>query len=118
MPGIFKPAACELPLSIRTAVEGPYDDRASGEGRFRYAYRGTNPDHPDNVGLRELMRRRIPLIYFLGLVPGRYLVAWPLWTKRQSDSQQEDRHSPSHHLVSARTLDGGASDSQMDCRLA
>ena len=28
MQGIFKPRACELPLSIRTAVDGPYDDRA------------------------------------------------------------------------------------------
>ena len=43
MQGIFKPRICELPLSIRTAVDGPYDDRASGEGRFLYAYRGTNP---------------------------------------------------------------------------
>ena len=79
MPGIFKPRACELPLSIRTAVGGPYADRASGEGRFLYAYRGTNPAHPDNVGLRELMRRRIPLVYFLGLVEGRYLPAWPVF---------------------------------------
>ena len=82
MPGIFKPKACELPLSIRTAVEGPYDDRASGEGRFLYAYRGTNPAHTDNAGLRELMRRRVPLIYFLGLVPGRYLPAWPVFIIR------------------------------------
>ena len=79
MPGIFKPRACELPLSIRTAVDGPYADRASGGGRFLYAYRGTNPAHPDNVGLRELMRRRIPLVYFLGLVEGRYLPAWPVF---------------------------------------
>ena len=28
MPGIFKPRACELPLSIRTAVDGPYDEPA------------------------------------------------------------------------------------------
>lgn len=79
MPGIFRLRACELPLSIRTAVEGPYDDGTSGEGRFRYTYRRTNPDHPDNVGLRELWRRRIPLGYFLGLVPGRYLAAWPVF---------------------------------------
>ena len=79
MPGIFKPRACELPLSIRTAVDGPYDDRASGGGRFLYAYRGTDPNHPDNAGLRELMQQRIPLIYFFGLVPARYLPAWPVF---------------------------------------
>ena len=77
MQGIFKPRVCELPLSIRTAIDGPYDDRAGEEGRFLYAYRGTNPKHSDNVGLRELMRRRIPLVYFFGLLKGRYLAAWP-----------------------------------------
>ena len=79
MQGIFKPRICERPLSIRTAVDGPYDDRAGGEGRFLYAYRGTNPNHPDNAGLRELMRRRIPLVYFFGLLKGRYLAAWPVF---------------------------------------
>ena len=79
MQGIFKPRMCERPLSIRTAVDGPYDDRAGGEGRFLYASRGTNPNHPDNAGLRELMRRRIPLVYFFGLLKGRYLAAWPVF---------------------------------------
>ncbi len=79
MPGIFKPRACELPLSIRTAVDGPYDDRAGSDGRFLYAYRGTDPVHRDNVGLREAMIRRVPLVYFFGLLPGRYLAAWPVF---------------------------------------
>ena len=79
MQGIFKPRVCELPLSIRTAIDGPYDDRVGEEGRFLYAYRGTNPKHSDNVGLRELMRRRIPLVYFFGLLKGRYLAAWPVF---------------------------------------
>ena len=79
MQGIFKPRACVFPLSIRTAIDGPYDDRAVEEGRFLYAYRGTDPNHSDNVGLRELMRRRIPLVYFFGLLKGRYLAAWPVF---------------------------------------
>ena len=79
MPGIFKPRACELPLSIRTAVDGPYEDRAGSDGRFLYAYRGTDPDHRDNAGLREAMGRRVPLVYFFGLLPGRYLAAWPVF---------------------------------------
>jgi len=79
MQGIFKPRVCELPLSIRTAIDGPYDDRAGEEGRFFYAYRGTDPNHPENVGLRELRRRRIPLVYFFGLLKGRYLAAWPVF---------------------------------------
>ena len=80
MQGIFKPKVCELPLSIRTAVDGPYDDHQAGdEGRFLYEYRGTDPNHRDNAGLRELMRRRIPLVYFFGLLKGRYLAAWPVF---------------------------------------
>lgn len=78
MQGIFKPKACVLPLSIRTAVDGPYDDRASDGGRFQYAYRGTDPNHRDNQGLRALMQQRVPLIYFFGLVSARYLAAWPV----------------------------------------
>jgi putative restriction endonuclease len=75
--GIFSPAQMELPLSIRTAVEGPYDDSLE-EGHFlQYRYRGTNPNHRDNVGLREVMRRQLPLVYFFGLIPGRYLTGWP-----------------------------------------
>ena len=79
MQGIFKPRVCELPLSIRTAVDGPYDDRASGDGCFLYAYRGTDPNHRDNAGLRELMQRKVPLIYLFGLVAGRYLPVWPVF---------------------------------------
>jgi putative restriction endonuclease len=77
--GIFSPAQMELPLSIRTAVEGPYDDSLD-EGRFlHYRYRGNDPQHRDNVGLREVMRRQLPLIYFFGLIPGRYLTVWPVY---------------------------------------
>ena len=25
------------------------------------------------------MRRRVPLVYFFGLVPARYLAAWPVF---------------------------------------
>ena len=77
--GIFKPRVCELPLSILTAANGPYDDRASDQGRFFYRYRGADPGHRDNVGLRELMHRRVPFVYFLGLIRGRYLPAWPVF---------------------------------------
>jgi len=32
---------------------------------------GTNPNHWDNVGLREAMRVNAPLVYFQGILPGR-----------------------------------------------
>ena len=77
--GIFKPQGMALPLSITTTVGGGYDDGVSGDGLLRYHYRGTDPNHRDNVGLREAMRLRVPLAYFFGIVPSRYLAAWPVF---------------------------------------
>jgi putative restriction endonuclease len=77
--GIWKPAIMELPLSITTVVGGPYEDSLSGDGLLAYKYRGTDPDHRDNVGLREVMRRQIPLIYFLGIEKGKYIAEWPVY---------------------------------------
>lgn len=77
--GIFRPRQMDLPLTITTAPKGPYDDRLDS-GRFlHYRYRGTDPQHPDNVGLRHLMEQSRPLIYFFGLVPSRYLAVWPVY---------------------------------------
>lgn len=77
--GIFKPRQMDLPLTITTAPDGPYDDRLD-EGKFLlYKYRGTDPQHRDNVGLRRLMEQSRPLIYFYGLVPSRYLPIWPVY---------------------------------------
>ncbi len=78
--GIFKPRILDLPLSITTAPNGPYGDRFSEDGRaIHYRYRGADPQHRDNVGLRELMKSGRPLIYLHGIVPGRYLPEWPAY---------------------------------------
>jgi len=76
--GIFKPRVMDLPLSITTVANGPYDD-AFGPTLLRYKYRGSDPNHRDNVGLRELIGRREPLVYFHALVPGKYLAVWPVF---------------------------------------
>jgi putative restriction endonuclease len=83
--GIFKPAVLsEIPLSITTVptVEGqprPYDDAWDSDGLIRYRYRGDDPSHRDNVGLRRAMARRTPLIYLHGIVPGEYMPVWPVY---------------------------------------
>jgi putative restriction endonuclease len=75
-------------LSITTVptLEGqvrPYDDAFGEDGLLRYRYRGREdqplPDHPDNAGLREAQRLRTPLIYFHGIVPGRYAAEYPVY---------------------------------------
>jgi putative restriction endonuclease len=77
--GIFKPAALgPIPLTITSIPGGPYQDRESPAGLL-YAYRGTDPTHADNVGLREAMRTQTPLVYFLRVVPGQYLAEYPVF---------------------------------------
>lgn len=78
--GIFKPAIMtEAPLSITTIPGGPYDDGMGSGGVLRYRYRGTDPAHPDNRGLRNAMRRQLPLIYFYRVRAGEYLAAFPVF---------------------------------------
>ena len=82
--GIFKPAILpELPLSITTAPvkrggTRPYDD-SFGPDLLRYRYRGTDPRHHENVGLRKAGQRGTPLVYFHGIVPGQYFAVWPVY---------------------------------------
>ena len=59
--GIFKPRLCELPISITTIPDGPYSDGYSSDGLLLYRYRGTDPLHFENVGLRTAMTERVPL---------------------------------------------------------
>ena len=76
--GIFKPRILDLPLTITTVPNGPYQDQYTSE-LLIYKYRGTDPNHTDNRGLRELFRLQIPLVYFFGIVPGKYLATWPVY---------------------------------------
>ncbi len=77
--GIFKPRLMQVPLSITTAPKGPYDDAIGPDNLIQYRYRGTDPTHRDNVGLRFAMSKGLPLVYLHGIVPGRYLAMWPVY---------------------------------------
>jgi len=83
--GIFKPAAMpDAPLSITTVpiIEGrsrPYEDEVGTDGLLRYRYRGTDPFHRDNVGLRRAMQDQLPLVYLYGTAPGWYRPEWPVF---------------------------------------
>lgn len=78
--GIFKPKILDaIPLSITTAPKGPYDDSFGPDGFLFYRYRGTDPRHHENEGLRKAYQRQTPLIYFHGVVPGKYLAVWPVF---------------------------------------
>jgi putative restriction endonuclease len=77
--GIFKPRRMESPLSITSAPESPYRNSLGADQLLHYQYRGIDPNHRDNVGLRGAMVRRVPLVYFHGIVPGKYLPLWPVF---------------------------------------
>lgn len=87
--GIFKPRAMRFLLSIRTVFPRTgarvwYDDQRrvheqiySGEELIDYAFMGTDPNAADNRWLKEAMEAQVPVIYFLGIAPGRYTAIYP-----------------------------------------
>lgn len=86
--GIWRPkqlAATGAALSITTTPpklgkKPPYEDQiAPGAESFVYRYEGTDPATYTNVAVRQAMLQRRPLIYFIGLEPGRYAAIWPCY---------------------------------------
>lgn len=83
--GIWKPKSMNLPLSITSLLGGRYPDTIDEKGEiFDYKYRGTNPFHPDNVGLRELMNHKISLICFLRIAENKYVPLWPAYIVKEN----------------------------------
>ncbi len=116
--GIWKPRVFDkVPISITTVYGGPYDDSLSDDGSFTYRYRGTDPFHKGNVGLREAMKKQIPLIYFFGIVPSKYLVVWPVYIVSDNPNTlsftvvADDMASIQKYLLSNAT-DSASEDSQ------
>jgi putative restriction endonuclease len=87
--GIFKPQQMRFLLSIKTVFPKPggkvwYDDQREvhrqifeGDETIDYAFMGQDPDAADNRWLREAFKNRIPIVYFLGIAPGRYQAILP-----------------------------------------
>jgi len=90
--GIWFPQGFEMPISISTSRHGPYLTDAIGEdGLLTYAYRGDDPQHPDNVGLRKAWRMRTPLIYFQEVHSHRYQAIWPIIVIEDNPEQLQIR---------------------------
>lgn len=87
--GIFKPAQMRFLLSVNTVFPKSgnrvwYDDQREvhrqifdGDEMVDYAFMGENPDSADNLWLRDAFENNIPIIYFLGIAPGRYQAILP-----------------------------------------
>jgi putative restriction endonuclease len=89
--GIFKPTQMKYLLSIKTVFPKPggrvwYDDQRevhqqifAGVDTIGYAFMGSDPDAAENRWLREAFENRVPIIYFLGVAPGRYQAFLPVF---------------------------------------
>jgi putative restriction endonuclease len=85
--GIWKPKSMKLPISITSLLGGKYADTIHAKLEiFDYKYRGTNPDHPDNVGLRDLMKGNIPFVCFLRIAENKYFPIWPAYIIKENRS--------------------------------
>lgn len=101
--GIFKPRQMNYLLSIKTVFPKPgnrvwYDDQREvhrqlfeAEETVDYAFTGSDPEAADNRALREASSEQIPIMYFLGVAPGRYQVMMPAfiasWDRRTLKAQ-------------------------------
>ena len=89
--GIFKPRQMRFLLSIRTVYPRPhakiwYDDQRNvhrqifdGDETISYAFMGRDPNAADNRWLKDAYENRVPIIYFLGISPGRYQAILPVF---------------------------------------
>lgn len=122
--GIWKPGSYRAALSFRTSYTEPgktppYEDSTGADGRFRYKWRGTDSNHSENIGLREAMNRRLPLIWFRGVAmnPARYQVITPVYIVDEEPELQQfvfvaaedaqaafDLSTSAHEIVARRYL--------------
>lgn len=94
--GIFKPRVMQHLLSVRTVYPRTgarvwYDDQRRVHGQIHagdelvdYAFMGIDPNAADNQWLRNAMIAAVPLIYFLGIAPGRYTGLYPTFVAEWS----------------------------------
>jgi putative restriction endonuclease len=92
--GIWRPRFLDRALSILTTyspdpARRPYEDVVGPDGYLRYKWRGTAPDHADNVGLRRAMTDRVPLIWLRGVGAGGYVAEYPIWIADEEPEQQQ-----------------------------
>ena len=116
--GIFKPRAMDYPLTITTTPEGPYKDTFATDGLLSYRYRGRDPNHPDNVGLREALAKQRPLIYLHGIVPGKYLAVWPVFAVGDDPSALTFRVAVDDYAALAEQPEGALFDERASARRA
>lgn len=89
--GIFKPQKMRFLLSIKTVIPSAgghiwYSDQLEahrqiyeGKEMVDYAFMGKDPNAAPNLWLRAAYENEVPVIYFLGVTPGRYQAIFPVF---------------------------------------
>lgn len=120
--GIFRPRQMEYLLSIKTVYPRPggrvwYDDQREvhrqifeGDEVVDYAFMGTDPNAADNQRLREAMENQIPVIYFLGIAPGRYQAIIPVFIVKWNASALKASIAFSPHEQEELVMPEGAGE--------
>lgn len=120
--GIWKPAVFSVPISMTTkppqpGKPAPYDDGVGPDGLLRYRYQGTDPANHFNTGLREAYRRRLPLVYFLGIDKGRYRPFWPVFIVQDDPvalTVSIELHDAATTGIDLRTVEAGSDPPPLD----
>lgn len=87
MTGIWKPAALSAALTIVSNENSPYADGTGADGLPRYNWRGIDPQHADNRGLRVAMLRQVPLIWLFGVGQTYYQPVFPVYLSREEPDE-------------------------------
>jgi putative restriction endonuclease len=86
--GIWTPQHFSCPISITSRTQGPYNlDGIGQDGTIIYAYRGVDPDHPDNRKLRQAFQQGAPLIFFKEVRNHLYQAIFPILIIEDHPSQ-------------------------------
>ncbi|MEN3746071.1 HNH endonuclease [Sphingomonas sp. HF-S3] len=127
--GIFKPQVMRYLLSIRTVFPRTgariwYDDQRrvheqihAGEELIDYAFMGTDPEAADNRWMREAMEAQVPVIYFLGIAPGRYTAIYPTFIAHWSAADLAAKLAFGMPLASSATAMPAAPERRYALRL-
>jgi len=85
--GIWKPASLSAALTIVSNERSPYADGTGPDGLSRYNWRGIDPQHADNRGLRAAMVRQVPLIWLFGVGQTFYQPVFPVYLLREEPAE-------------------------------
>lgn len=91
--GIWRPRQLDGALSITTSYRAdtefiPYDDSLLGARTSKYHWMGEKAEHPDNAALRDALRLRLPMIWYLGVGEASYLPIFPVYPVDENVSKR------------------------------